>query len=103
MHQAIANKKAEIAEICRKYDVVRLEVFGSAARGTDFDPKKSDADFLVEYQPPLLPGLANRRLKLREDLQAALGRRVDLTRKGTISNHYLKLSIEEDIEVVYEA
>ena len=48
---AIADKREELAELCRQYDVARLEVFGSAARGTDFDPGKSDADFLVEFDP----------------------------------------------------
>ncbi len=51
MHTAIADKKAELIALCRQYDVARLEVFGSAARGTDFDPQTSDADFLVEFEP----------------------------------------------------
>lgn len=103
MHHLIADKKAEIEAVCRRYRVARLEVFGSAARSTDFDPENSDADFLVEYQPPLLPGLAKRRLGLSADLKTVLGRQVDLTRKGTIDNPYLINSIEEDLEVVYEA
>ena len=48
MHSAIADKKKELAELCRRHGVVRLEVFGSAARGADFDPESSDADFLVK-------------------------------------------------------
>ena len=102
MHQLIAGKKEEIAAICRRHRVERLEVFGSAARGTDFDPDRSDADFLVEYQPPLLPGLLERRLQLQDDLQAILKRKVGLIRKGTIGNPYLKESIDEDREVVFE-
>jgi uncharacterized protein len=31
--------------------VARLEVFGSAARAADFDPNRSDADFLVTFKP----------------------------------------------------
>ena len=46
MHATIADKKDELAELCRRYRVSRLEVFGSAARGADFDPDTSDADFL---------------------------------------------------------
>ena len=44
MHQLIADKKEEITEVYRKYDVARLEVYGSAARGTDFDPDTSLAN-----------------------------------------------------------
>ena len=51
MYAAIAEQREELAELCRQYDFARLEVFGSAARGTDFDPEKSDADFLVEFDP----------------------------------------------------
>ena len=51
INAAIADKREELAELCRRYDVARLEVFGSAARGTNFDPETSDADFLVEFDP----------------------------------------------------
>ena len=102
MHRLIADKKEEIAEVCSKYDVVKLEIYGSAARGTDFDPDTSDADFLVEYNPPLLPGLFKRYFGMISDLEDVLDRNVDLTRKGVITNPYLKVSIEEDCEVIYE-
>ena len=81
----------------------RLEVFGSAARGTDFDPARSDADFLVEFKPPLLPGLFERKTDLRDELHEVLGRQVDLIRDGIIRNPYLKISVDEDREVVFEA
>ncbi len=103
MHRLIADKQDEIAAICRKHRVEKLEVFGSAARATDFDPLRSDIDFLVEYQPPLLPGLHKRRVRLQDDLQAVLKRKVDLIRKGTINNPYLLKSIEEDCEIIHEA
>lgn len=51
MHPMIEQHRAEIAELCRRYAVRRLEIFGSAARGTDFDPARSDADFLVDFEP----------------------------------------------------
>jgi uncharacterized protein len=51
MHSLIAAQRPAIASICRRYQVRRLEVFGSAARGADFDPERSDADFLVEFAP----------------------------------------------------
>lgn len=103
MHQLIASKKDEIVAICRRHRVERLEVFGSAARATDFDPLRSDIDFLVEYHPPLLPGLHRRRIRLQDDLQAVLKRKVDLVRKGTIDNPYLLRSIKEDCETIHEA
>ena len=40
----------ELRDLCRRFHVRRLDVFGSAARG-DFDPARSDLDFLVEFEP----------------------------------------------------
>lgn len=38
MHHAISDKKDELAQLSRRYGVARQEVFGSAARRTDFEP-----------------------------------------------------------------
>jgi uncharacterized protein len=48
MIDKIALHRAELAELCRRLHVRRLDLFGSAARG-DFDRAKSDLDFLVEF------------------------------------------------------
>jgi uncharacterized protein len=50
MRAEIADKHDALIALCKRYDVARLEVFGSAARGVDFDPALSDADFLVEFK-----------------------------------------------------
>jgi uncharacterized protein len=34
----IAERRSDIAALCRRFGVRRLAVFGSAARGDDFDP-----------------------------------------------------------------
>ena len=102
MHAEIASKRNEIADLCRSYGVVRLEIFGSAARGTDFDPATSDVDFLVEFDSPRAPGIAARYFGLHEDLAAALGRAVDLM-SGLPDNKYLLAAINECRELVYEA
>ena len=51
MHPFIHQHQSAIAELCRRYRMQRLEVFGSAAPGTNFAPESSDADFLVEFSP----------------------------------------------------
>jgi predicted nucleotidyltransferase len=101
MHTLIEQRRTEIAMLCRRYDVRRLEVFGSAARGVDFDPLNSDADFLVDFAPgkdlhPLAQffGLAN-------DLEILLGRKIDLVESGTIKNPFILASIDRAREIVY--
>ena len=52
MHAEIASRKDEIAEPCRSLGVARLEILGSAARGTGFDPPARDVDFPAEHESP---------------------------------------------------
>ena len=48
MIDAIQLRREELWALCRRFHVRRLDLFGSAARG-DFDPERSDLDFLVEF------------------------------------------------------
>ena len=101
VHADIADKREELAGLCRRYGVARLEVFGSAARGTDFDPQSSDVDFLVEFDPH--SGLApfDQYFDLAEALRHTLGRPVDLVESGTVHNPYLRAAIDRSRELVY--
>ena len=101
MHAEIESRKEEIAEICRRYGVKRLDVFGSAARGTDFDPETSDADFLVEYDPASELRPFHRHFGLVEALRKALDRPVDLVEFDAIRNPYLRAAIDKTRELVY--
>lgn len=98
----IAARREEIAAICRRHHVRRLELFGSAARGVDFDPARSDLDFLVEFSPDRPPTLADF-FALRQDLADLLGRRVDLVAPSALRNPYLRAGVEQTREVVYAA
>lgn len=83
MHRDIAEKQQELAALCRRYGVARLEVFGSAARGTDLDPGRSDVDFLVTFSPSARDDLAAF-ADLAEALEALLGRTVDLVDREAV-------------------
>lgn len=103
MHAAISDKHAAIAALCRIFGVKRLEVFGSAARGTDFDPDRSDADFLVEFDPGVSCDLLGQYFRLKDGLTGILGRKVDLVELGAVRNPYVLEGINEDREVLYAA
>ena len=98
MHVAIADKKGELAAVCRRYGVARLEVFGSAARGTDFDPQTSDADFLVEFDPTAAWPPFDQFFDLAEALSMTLGRPVDLASLSMRPDPRVLLTIEHFIE-----
>ena len=87
MSPLIEQHRAQIEELCRKYRVKRLELFGSAARG-EFDPSHSDVDFFYEFDPSDEEGLVDRFFGLSEDLQALLGVKVDLVSALYAKNPY---------------
>lgn len=101
MHAVIANKKGELAELCQRYDVTRLEVSGSAARGLDFDPETSDADFLVEFDPDSNLSPFDRYFDLVYALREISGRPVDLLEYRAIRNSYLRAAIDKTRETIY--
>ena len=85
MHGGIEEKQAGIAAACLRHGVSRLDVFGSAARGSDFDVETSDADFLVDFD---VGYGADDFFGLKDDLEKVLGRSVDLvTRNGLEASH----------------
>ena len=103
MHNAITVKSRDIGQVCRQYGVRRLEIFGSAARGVDFESGRSDVDFLVEFdrinpQKPL-----DEFMGLQSALSRVLGCKVDLVEAGALKNPYLLASINRDRELVYAA
>lgn len=91
MHTAIADRRADLAALCLRHRVARLEVFGSAARGAGFDPVRSDADFLVTFQPAARDDLAAF-ADFKEALEALLGRPVDLVEREAVegSRNYIR-------------
>lgn len=102
MHPAIAQHLLGISAICQRYRIRRLEVFGSAARGDDFNPITSDADFLIEFAPDAQLGLDSF-FGAKADLEKLLGRNVDLVEPSAVRNPYVLASINRNREAVYAA
>ena len=102
MHPSIAQHSQGISAICQRYGIQKLEVFGSAARGDDFNPGSSDADFLVEFAPGVQPGLGVF-FGAKAELEQLLGRGVDLVEPGAVRNPYVLASINRNREAVYAA
>ena len=82
----LEQHRQQIAGLCRKYGVRKLELFGSAARD-DFDPERSDVDFFFAFDADP-SALADRFFGLMEDLEQLLGRKVDLVSSQDVHNPY---------------
>jgi predicted nucleotidyltransferase len=74
-------------------------VFGSAARGSDFDPTRSDIDLLVTCLPGHQPGIADYQ-DLRDALAELLGRPVDLVMEAAIENPFIRASIHRSRQAI---
>jgi len=59
MNAVLTDHTREIANLCRKYEVLRLEAFGSVVRN-DFDPTSSDVDLIAAFSSPRESGYADR-------------------------------------------
>jgi predicted nucleotidyltransferase len=102
MHPAIAQHRSGIHAICQRFRISRLEVFGTAARADDFNPASSDADFLVEFEPGIQPGL-DAIFGAKAALEVLLGRGVDLVEPDAVRNPYVLADINRSREPVYAA
>lgn len=102
MPAAIAQHADELTQICAKYNVLRLELFGSAVSGA-YRPTHSDLDFLVEFRP-LPPGAyADSYFGLLAALERLFGSPVDLVVAKAIKNPYFLESVNQTRTLVYEA
>ena len=101
MHTEINKHRQALTALCRRYGVMRLEVFGSAARGVDFDPAKSDADLLVEFDKESGISALDQFLGFSEELEELLGRRIDLVEASAVRNPYVRAMINRSRELIY--
>jgi len=98
----IATHQDELRQLCRRFGVRRLDVFGSAARG-DFDPARSDIDFLVEFEAMQPGAYVDAFFGLKESLEELFGRPVDLISAPSVRNPYFRASIERTKALLYAA
>ena len=91
-----------ISTMCDKYFVQRLELFGSAATN-QFDPAKSDFDFLVHFKPMPMTMRADTYFGLLFSLEDLFQRHIDLIEPDAIRNPYFQQSIQEKPrQLIYE-
>jgi predicted nucleotidyltransferase len=92
----------QVRDLCQRYGVRRLEVFGSATTDA-FDASRSDVDFLYAFNDTAASNLADRFFGLMEELESLVGRKVDLVAIDAIRNPYLLRAVNEQRQVLYAA
>ena len=102
MVDVVQDKRDAIAQLCVRYGVARLDVFGSALRD-DFRPGESDVDLLVEFGPHEGYALVEAYFGLLDGLRELLGPDVDLVMAGAVKNRYIARDIERTKQLLYAA
>jgi len=99
-YHEIDISESQLAELCRKWKVTELSLFGSILRD-DFGPD-SDVDVLVVFQPDAPWSLWDL-MDMKAELEVFFGRSVDLVEKEALRNPWRKRQILSTYEVVYAA
>jgi uncharacterized protein with HEPN domain/predicted nucleotidyltransferase len=94
MNVLIEQHRKELTELCRRFRVQRLDLFGSAAIGT-FKPDSSDLDFIVRFDLPGEYGYAMRYLNFAESLESLFNRPVDLLTEPMIGDPDFRDEVEQ--------
>ena len=102
MHRLIEDNRDELNQLCQRFKVHRLELFGSAADGS-FDPATSDLDFLIEFRE-LQPGEHfDAYFGLLEALRDLFQRKIDLVETKAMRNPYFIRRVNESRTSIYAA
>lgn len=95
----IEDNREAIVSLCKEYGVAKLALFGSATRG-DFDPARSDVDFLLEFED-YGAGVSNRFIDFADGLEALLGRDIDLMFESVVEDPDLLREVLATQEVLF--
>ena len=91
-----------VAEFCRKWHIAEMSLFGSVLR--DNFKADSDVDVLISFGEDVALGLLDK-MAAREELEAILGRNVNLITKSGLLHWTTLPSIRDSIlaeaEIVY--
>jgi uncharacterized protein len=102
MVDIIEKHLTEIQQICLRFNVSKLEIFGSAL-SENFNQTSSDIDLLVEFKPLKQGQNADTYFGLLETMKKLFGRNVDLVMTKAIKNPYFLQEINNKRQVLYAA
>ena len=77
-------------------------MFGSASR-SDFEPRSSDLDLLVEFQPMAPTELVDAYFGLQDDLRTLFVAPIDLVMRDAIKNRYVAAAIDHERRLLHAA
>ena len=96
----VEENMKDVALLCRKYRVERLDLFGSAT-SDQFNIRTSDIDFIVLFADES-EGIVYRFVDLANDLERLFQRSVDLLTERSVASPRFRSRINETRVTIYE-
>ena len=101
MQKVIKDKLKDLNDLCKKYDVRSMYIFGSAC--TDKFNDNSDIDILISFKDISIEKYTDNYFELHYQLEKLFNRKIDLMTDRSTVNPYLIESIEKTMELIYAA
>jgi predicted nucleotidyltransferase len=101
MAMKVDLKKEQIQELCKKFNVKELYIFGSAT--TDDFSEDSDLDFIVKFDRQGFEGAFNQFIDFKHELEQMYGRSVDLYHHKKFRNSIFQQEVERSKKLLYAA
>ena len=101
MIDLIQEKKEDLKQLCVKYEIARMYVFGSAVSNNFHD--QSDIEILISFKEIPFDRYTDNYFNLHAELELLFGRKVDLLTERSLNNKFLIESINQTKELLYAA
>ena len=94
-------KTEQLKQLCKKYDVKELYLFGSAT--TDKFSADSDLDFIVKFNRRGFEGAFDQFIDFKQKLEQIYGRPIDLYHLKKFRNSIFQQEVERSKQLLYAA
>jgi predicted nucleotidyltransferase len=102
MQTIIEKNLPKLKELCQKYDIKTMYVFGSAS--SDDFKEDSDIDILINFKEGIsIEKYTDNYFELHYKLEELFNRKIDLVTENSLANPYLKDSIDKTKKLLYAA
>lgn len=101
MATKIDLKTEQLQQLCKKFNVKELYLFGSAVSGNLTED--SDLDFIVKFDRQGYEGAFDQFIDFKQELEQIYGRSVDLYHQKKFRNSIFQQEVERSKELLYAA
>ena len=88
----VSQLRAELPELCDRYGIAYVDLFGSTARNEQGE--ESDIDLIIEFKEPRTQAISYRFFGFLHALEDRYQRKIDLLTERSLKNPYLLEEID---------